>query len=411
MVEEVRIGILGSVDSGKSTLVGVLTSGILDNGRGLARGNVLKHPHEKSSGRTSDVSQKYVKVKNEENNDKVISFIDLAGHEKYLKTTISGINRCSIDYVMIVVGANMGVLRMTYEHLSLSLSLNIPTIIVISKIDIAPTNIYEKTKKDIFELIEKKTKKKRKPYIIDNIETYKSLFINGFYVEKDYVKNIPIISISSVSGIGIDLINNILQLIPIYNNYHTLKNDTEQTDFIIESTYMVKGIGLVVSGVVKIGKINKNDVLKIGPFNNEFYNVQIKSIHNNFKQFIDYLEAGQSGCLNIKIISKAPISRNKLRKGIRIMKNPRLFNKFKAEVKIMNHPTTINIGYEPTIHSECVCQTAKILDIEGKNTLRLGEKAIVLFQFMHRDEYINIGSMIIFREGKTKGIGKILEVY
>jgi GTPase len=35
--QELRIAVLGRVDAGKSTLVGVLTKGQLDNGQGLAR--------------------------------------------------------------------------------------------------------------------------------------------------------------------------------------------------------------------------------------------------------------------------------------------------------------------------------------------------------------------------------------
>ncbi len=37
---EVRVAVIGNVDSGKSTLVGVLTRGMLDDGRGLARSKV-----------------------------------------------------------------------------------------------------------------------------------------------------------------------------------------------------------------------------------------------------------------------------------------------------------------------------------------------------------------------------------
>jgi GTPase len=49
------------------------------------------------------------------------------------------------DYCMIVVGANMGVSRMTKEHLGISLALKIPLFIVITKFDIAPKNVYEDT--------------------------------------------------------------------------------------------------------------------------------------------------------------------------------------------------------------------------------------------------------------------------
>jgi GTPase len=39
---QVRVAVIGNVDSGKSTLVGVLTRSILDDGRGLARAKVFK---------------------------------------------------------------------------------------------------------------------------------------------------------------------------------------------------------------------------------------------------------------------------------------------------------------------------------------------------------------------------------
>lgn len=38
---EIRVAVIGNVDSGKSTLVGVLTRGMLDDGRGLARSKVV----------------------------------------------------------------------------------------------------------------------------------------------------------------------------------------------------------------------------------------------------------------------------------------------------------------------------------------------------------------------------------
>lgn len=46
---------VGNVDAGKSTLLGVLTHGELDNGRGLARMKLFRHKHEMESGRTSSV--------------------------------------------------------------------------------------------------------------------------------------------------------------------------------------------------------------------------------------------------------------------------------------------------------------------------------------------------------------------
>jgi len=103
---DMRIAIVGNVDSGKSTIVGVLTSGKLDNGRGLARSTVFRHRHELESGRTSSITQHIMgisasgEIVNYNNvhamtnteivreSSKVVTFIDLAGHERYIKTTV-----------------------------------------------------------------------------------------------------------------------------------------------------------------------------------------------------------------------------------------------------------------------------------------------------------------------------------
>lgn len=45
-----------------------------------------------------------------------------AGHEKYLKTTVFGLTGMQPDVVVVVVGANMGVKRMTKEHLAIAVA-------------------------------------------------------------------------------------------------------------------------------------------------------------------------------------------------------------------------------------------------------------------------------------------------
>ena len=62
-----------------------------------------------------------------------------------MKTTMFGLVGLMPDYSMIVVGANMGVSKMTREHLGISLALGVPLFVVVTKIDIAPKNVYEET--------------------------------------------------------------------------------------------------------------------------------------------------------------------------------------------------------------------------------------------------------------------------
>ena len=82
--------------------------------------------------------------KYEQRTEKIISFIDLAGHEKYLKTTVYGVTGLFPDYGIVVIGANTGITKLTREHIGILFYLKIPFIICITKIDLAPSHVYKK---------------------------------------------------------------------------------------------------------------------------------------------------------------------------------------------------------------------------------------------------------------------------
>lgn len=124
---DIRIAMIGNVDSGKSTLVGCLSRSVADDGRGKARALVFRHAHEQENGRTSSVGMELMGFRDEvvvsvdtkasrqklwrdvrARSSKAVTFLDLCGHEKYLKTTVFGLTGMLPDYGMVVVGANMG---------------------------------------------------------------------------------------------------------------------------------------------------------------------------------------------------------------------------------------------------------------------------------------------------------------
>ena len=225
MTTEVRVGVIGSVDAGKSTLTSVLTRGQLDDGKGRARSAIMKYPHEQESGRTSSITQHYMK-----NTENSITFIDLAGHEKYFKTTMTGLNRV-LDYCCLIIGSNMGVLRMTREHLITSLSLNIPTFIVLTKVDIAPENKYLETKNEIIKFIKKKTGGRRSTFDISVEKDLKE------YLSGNTETVIPIFTVSSKTGVGINVLKEYVGTLEQRYNY----NINAPTDFIVEQKYNLKG--------------------------------------------------------------------------------------------------------------------------------------------------------------------------
>lgn len=74
------------------------------------------------------------------NSSKLITFMDLAGHRKYLRTTVAGLSGYLPHYAMIVISSVLGIVGMTREHLALTIALEVPFFVVITKIDLCPPN-------------------------------------------------------------------------------------------------------------------------------------------------------------------------------------------------------------------------------------------------------------------------------
>ena len=438
-ITELRIGIMGNVDSGKSTLTGVLTKDVLDDGRGRARTLVMKHKHELTTGRTSCVTHHYTRTRQSSDtntSERHITYIDLAGHEKYLKTTINGIHRCYIDYAIVVIGANMGMesgtfavgtkthgyknrgdtmykqVNMTEEHLNLCLNLAIPTIIVMTKTDLAPDSVREKTLGQINAYMAKKTRGSRKAIQINSPEDLDQ-FITDHYLnpeKQDMLTGVPVIPVSSVSGVGLDILKSCIQRLPQYTNYSV--EVQKPANFVIDGTFHIDGIGLVVSGTLRSGVVRKGDVIQLGPIGRLFHPVIVKSIHNNFREHVDFLQPGHSGCFAIKAApssSKFEIKRHMIRHGTRLMTKPETCSEFRAKIKVLHHPTMIKLNYEPTIHCGSITQAAQIIEMD-KEHMRLGDVAEVRFRFKFRPEFMQPNAKLVFREGMTRGIGKVIAI-
>lgn len=432
MYKDLKISLVGNVDSGKSTLVGVLTRGILDDGNGFARSHILKHNHERARGQTSsigteiigfDKNGKHVTPSNPSRNMKdkrlkeykEVSFksnskivlVDLCGHQKYLKTTLNGLCGYTPDYSMIIIAANSGrIPTMTLEHMNMCYVLKIPFFIVLTKIDMAPENIYNETMCKIEEFVTRYKKR------------------NLTRIDTNFDSNVPIFRVSNKTGEGIfDLLNHIKslsdKLLPIHIN------DTEKIDYIIENTYQVPGVGIVVGGHLTSGTIKEGQILLLGPNQlGEFDKIQIRSIHKQCvpsKELYKY----QHSTMAVKFLEKKKIDKNIIRKGSRIMEVIEGFtDEFDATVKILKHSTGIQEGYESVVHMTNITQAARVIKIyedtvEPKlgdinngiqnNILRMGSSGRIRLRFVHNKECVKLGSIFIFREGNCRGVGTLVD--
>lgn len=416
--QEVRVAVVGNVDAGKSTLLGVLTYGELDNGRGLARLKLFRHKHEIESGRTSSVGNDILgfdsrgRIVNETNvragnhlnwtnicrkSTKVLTFIDLAGHEKYLKTTIFGMTGNNPDFVMLIVGANSGIVGMTKEHLGLALALNVPVFLIVSKIDMCPPNVLAETLNTIQRLL-KSPGCRKIPVMVSNEEDV-IMSATNFASER----LCPVFQISNVTGKNLDLLKMFLNLLMS----RTPKADNEAACYVIDDIHQVPGVGTVVSGFISKGLIKINDVLYLGPSSlGHYQQVSIRSIHRK-RLPVTEVRSGQTASFALK-----KVRRDEVRKGMVMLAStttPPAYWEFTAEILILHHATTISVRYQAVIHCGSIRQTAQILEMNAE-CLRTGDKASVRFRFMKNPEFLRLGQKMIFREGRTKAIGTIIKV-
>ncbi|KAK4468086.1 hypothetical protein MN116_008257 [Schistosoma mekongi] len=413
---DVRVAVVGNVDAGKSTLLGVLTHGELDNGRGLARLRLLRHKHEAESGRTSSVAHDILgfssvgHVVNKpvhghlnwseicEAAAKVITFIDLAGHERYLKTTIFGMTGHAPDYVMFMVGANAGVIGMAKEHLGLALALCVPVFVVVTKIDMCPPNVLQETMNLLFRIL-KSPGCRKIPALISSTDDVICCATN-FTSER----MCPIFPVSNVNGTNLDLLKLFLNLLPSRSEPRL----NELAHFQIDEIFSVQGVGTVISGTCLSGVIKINDILLLGPdLSGQFNPISIKSIQRK-RLSVNYVRGGQTASFALK-----KLRRNQVRKGMVLLApelKPKACIEFIAEVLILHHPTTISVGYQAMVHAGPVRQTATILKLNSHERLRTGDKDMVVFRFIKCPEYLYTGLRLIFREGKTKAVGTVKEL-
>ena len=134
---------------------------------------------------------------------KIASLVDLCGHEKYLKTTINGLTGLAPDFGCVVVGANMGIQKMTKEHIGLCLFLKIPFFIVVTKVDMCPQNKYDETIDELRKILKHKLLNKF-PIEITDKTSENELIKTAELMPSGNI--CPIFPVSSVSKMGIEVL-------------------------------------------------------------------------------------------------------------------------------------------------------------------------------------------------------------
>ncbi|WVW82795.1 hypothetical protein I302_104806 [Kwoniella bestiolae CBS 10118] len=442
-IMEVRVAVVGNVDAGKSTTLGVLTRGGLDDGRGKARVALFRHPHEIETGRTSSVGgeilgfsptgQPVIPTSHTTDNaeghshalaaakreklgweeickraSKVVSFIDLAGHERYFKTTLYGLSGCAPDYVMLMVGGNAGLIGMSKEHLGVALALNVPIAVCVTKIDMTPPKILEQTVNMLIKVL-KSPGCRRIP-----------VFVNTAQEAVDCARYLgqplgsggrlcPIFMVSNVTGHNLPMLRTFLNCLPSSQSDDKYVVDAP-FEFQISDVFSVPFVGTVVSGVITSGTVHANDAVLLGPDSvGQFMPTAVKTIQRK-RASVNSGEAGQSVSFALK-----RIRRTQVRKGMVLIGKtdnpPKAVKRFEGMVMVLHHASTIQPKYQAMMHCGAIRQTVRIVSLDHPSGLiRTGDRAKCVFEFISHTEFLKEGQLILLREAKTKVLGVVTKV-
>ncbi|CAI2354613.1 unnamed protein product [Caenorhabditis sp. 36 PRJEB53466] len=416
---EVRLAVLGGCDVGKSTLCGVLTQGIRDDGNGKARIGIFRYPHEVRTGKTSSVCNDVIGFDNRgklvnyaknsleemvEKSSKLVTLIDLAGDAKYQKTTIHGLTGYTPHFACLVVAADRGITWATREHLGLIAALNIPTFVLITKKDLVEPDRLKQICKDVSILLNraglmargKRVKRKR-----DAVKAAQELCSGSI---------VPLLAVSSVSGEGFRILRTLLNCLSTAGTMKSrLDLVTLPAFFTIEELYNVPHVGQVVGGMLSEGQLHEGADVLVGPLKDgSFEKVAVGSIRRS-RQAVACVNPGEAASISLNLPDGIILRRGMVLTSV--IAPPPVCYEFTANLLLLCHSTKqICEGFQATVFIGSVCATATITQITDSDYMRPGKWSIVRMCFAYQPEVIREGSPIILRQGKTKGMGEVLKV-
>lgn len=415
MWTDLRVAMLGNVDAGKSTLCGVLTHGELDNGAGKARLNLFRHLHEIQSGHTSSISREILgfdkqgRMFNYENHSiesildcssKIITFIDLAGSQKYLKTTVFGLTGHCPDYAALVVNSKQGLVGTFREHLGLTVALRVLSFVCITKIDGTAPATVRRCRHQI-ESILRGPAVRRPAYVVTTLSEAEEAALQ-------IRERTPVFMVSAVTGDNLSLLHHFLsRLQPALSKEARAQALQAAPRFSVDGVLTVTGQGTIITGLTTRGTIREEDTMLLGPFDDKSYEeVKVASIQCN-RLPRRLAKCGQSVSLGFHKLERTP------RKGM-ILQSPSYesycVEEFIAEIYILQHSSSskLKVGFEATVFIDSIRQTVEIVKMEREITT--GQKAKVRLKFVQYPDLIAVGSRLFFRNGRTKGMGTIVDI-
>ncbi|WP_458400773.1 selenocysteine-specific translation elongation factor [Mailhella sp.] len=252
----VIMGTAGHIDHGKTSLVRALTGIDCD-----------RLGEEKRRGITIELGFAHVELPGGER----MGIVDMPGHERFVRTMVAGAS--GIDFVLLVIAADEGVMPQTREHLEICTLLGVRHgLIALTKIDMVDEEMLELAREDVAD------------------------FLKGTFLE-----GAPIFPVSSMTGEGMDALRSAI----VEQSRRQPRRRSDLFRLPVDRVFSLKGHGTVVTGTLVSGSAKAGDEVELLPGGKTSH---IRSIQNH-GQSVELAEAGHRISLNLHGLSVEDISR------------------------------------------------------------------------------------------------------
>ncbi len=201
-----------------------------------------------------------------------LGIVDVPGHEKFVKNMVAGAS--GIDFVMLVVAADEGVMPQTREHLEICSLLGIRHgLVAVTKIDMVDPELLELAIEDI------------------------SDFLKGTFLE-----GAPLFPVSSQTGEGVDTLRDYIvqqekELAP--------RRRTDLFRLPVDRVFTLKGHGTIVTGTMISGSIKVGDALELLP---KKIPTRARSLQSHGES-VEMAESGHRTAVNVQGLDVADVER------------------------------------------------------------------------------------------------------
>ncbi|MCR5885598.1 selenocysteine-specific translation elongation factor [Rhizobacter sp. J219] len=255
------VGTAGHIDHGKTTLVRALTGVDTD-----------RLPEEKRRGISIELGYAFLDAPQVEER---IGFIDVPGHERLVHTMLAGAT--GIDYGLLLVAADDGVMPQTREHLAVLSLLGVSRgAVAVTKID--------------------RTEGTRVAVVQDEVAAL---------LADSSLAGAPVLPVSAHTGAGLADLRGLL----FEAARQTAQREVAGASFrlAIDRVFTLAGVGTVVTGTVHAGRVHVGDELVITPSPKGLH-ARVRSLHAQ-NQVVTQAHAGQRCAVALVGVAKDDIVR------------------------------------------------------------------------------------------------------